>query len=80
MIETRKIFKSAEELAEALAQDVASWLQASIAHKDFAVLAVSGGSTPKPFFAALSMREIEWSKVQITLVDERQVPEDNAHW
>jgi 6-phosphogluconolactonase len=77
MIETRQKFKSGLELATALAQDVAIWLRAAIVEKDFAVLAVSGGSTPKPFFAALSQLKLEWSKVQITLVDERQVAEDN---
>jgi 6-phosphogluconolactonase len=78
MIEMRRIFKSGTELAEGLALDVASWLRAAITEKDFAVLAVSGGNTPKPFFAALSKANLDWSKVQITLVDERQVPEDNA--
>ncbi len=78
MITEKCIFKTGVELANRLADDVATWLRAAIAKKDFAVLAVSGGSTPKPFFAKLSTIQLDWSKVQITLVDERQVPEDNA--
>lgn len=77
MIIEKRIFKTNTELAHGLAIDVATWLRAAIAKKDFAVLAVSGGSTPMPFFAQLSNMQLEWSKVQITLVDERQVPEDN---
>lgn len=78
MIAERHIFNTGAELAHRLAEDVASWLRAAITKKGFAVLAVSGGSTPQLFFAALSQIDLEWSKVQITLVDERQVPEDNA--
>ena len=50
----------------------------AIAARGFAVLAVSGGSTPKPFFQALSKLKLEWQYVQITLVDERQVDETSA--
>jgi 6-phosphogluconolactonase len=39
------------------------------------VIAVSGGSTPKAFFKALSTKALDWTKVTITLVDERFVPE-----
>ncbi len=75
MIETRRDFKSGAELAKALAGDVALWLRDAIAERGFAVLAVSGGSTPKPFFVSLSQLKLEWKNVQITLVDERQVDE-----
>ncbi len=75
MIETRRSFKSSAKLAEALASDVAGWLVDAIAERGFAVLAVSGGTTPKPFFVALSHHKLEWKNVQITLVDERQVDE-----
>jgi 6-phosphogluconolactonase len=78
MIAEKRIFKTSVELALKLAEDVAGWLRAAIVKKDFAILAVSGGSTPKPFFVHLSNMQLDWSKVQITLVDERQVPEDNA--
>lgn len=77
MIETKRLFKSAHKLSEALAKDVSGWLQSAIATKGYAVLAVSGGSTPKPFFTALSKAVLDWSKVQVTLVDERQVEEQS---
>jgi 6-phosphogluconolactonase len=77
MIETRRIFASGAELAAGLAADVAGWLRSAIVGQGYAVLAVSGGSTPKPFFIALSQMKLDWAKVQVTLVDERQVGEDN---
>lgn len=77
MIAQKNIFASDAELAKSMAADVASWLQSAIEMKGSAVIAVSGGSTPKLFFAALSNAKIDWAKVTITLVDERAVPEDN---
>jgi 6-phosphogluconolactonase len=67
-------FESGTELAEALADKVAGALAMAITARGTATLAVSGGSTPKAFFAALSKRPIDWEKVTVTLVDERMVP------
>jgi 6-phosphogluconolactonase len=41
------------------------------------VLAVSGGKSPVPFFHALRSQPLDWSRVMITLVDERFVPADH---
>lgn len=70
-------FETASALAEALADRVATTLTAAIAARGEATLAVSGGSTPKAFFEALSSRSIDWPNVKVTLVDERFVPADN---
>ena len=75
MIEAERIFEAREALAEGLARDVADELARAIAAKGKATLAVSGGTTPKLFFEKLSMIDIPWSRVAVTLVDERQVPE-----
>ena len=77
MIAERHIFEDGPNLAAGLARKVAEILQIAVVGKGQAILAVSGGTTPKPFFQALSGVDINWSKVQITLVDERQVPEDS---
>ena len=66
-------FGNSGELAGALADTVASALAAAITARGSATLAVSGGNTPKAFFAALSKRPIDWDKVIVTLVDERMV-------
>jgi 6-phosphogluconolactonase len=67
-------FTDGAALASALASRVATTLADAIAARGRATLAVSGGSTPKRFFAELSDRAIDWDKVTITLVDERMVP------
>lgn len=75
MIRRHNTFATRADLAAALARDVAQALAARIAAAGSATLAVSGGTTPALFFTALSLQEIEWSHVTVTLVDERQVPE-----
>ena len=77
MIEAERIFEAREALAEGLARDVADELARAIEAKGRATLAVSGGTTPKLFFDKLSMIDIPWSRVSVTLVDERQVPESS---
>lgn len=66
-------FNSRNELDESLASHVASELTKAIAEKGKASIAVSGGSTPKGFFKALSQFDLAWDKVTITLADERWV-------
>lgn len=77
MAHQMKIFETGAALAAGLADAVASALARAIAKKGVATLAVSGGSTPKAFFEALSTRQLDWPKVKVTLVDERFVAEDN---
>ena len=77
MITARHHFTRAEELAENLAITVAASLRQAVAAKQRATLAVSGGTTPQKFLAALSSQKLDWARVTITLVDERQVPESS---
>jgi 6-phosphogluconolactonase len=77
MAHTLHSFENGPALAEALADKVATTLAESIASRGSATLAVSGGSTPKAFFEALSKKPLDWSNVSVTLVDERFVPADN---
>lgn len=72
----RRDFADKQQLADALADAVAADLKAGVAARGIAALAVSGGSTPARFFAALSQRDdVAWDKVAVTLVDERWVDE-----
>lgn len=69
---------SADSLAQELAADVAEQLKLAIQERQRAILVVSGGSTPKPFFFHLSNIELDWENVLVTLADERCVaPEDS---
>jgi 6-phosphogluconolactonase len=61
------------ELTLALADFVESELSTAVAKRGQASLVVSGGSTPKPLFEALSHRSLTWDKITITLADERWV-------
>jgi 6-phosphogluconolactonase len=70
-------FADAAALAASLADEVAAHLETAIRDRGTASIAVSGGSTPKKFFEALATRDIDWSKVTVTLVDERFVPADS---
>ncbi len=73
MVVKRHTFASADALAEGLADAVAANLANGIRSRGMGVVAVSGGSTPKRFFTALSMRKLDWKNVIVTLVDERWV-------
>lgn len=66
-------FENSGILAKQLADDVARRLQRRIDEKGRACLAVSGGKTPIGFFRALAQQDIPWSRILITLVDERWV-------
>lgn len=70
-------FTDNQALALALAERLADDLRHAIATRGHALIAVSGGSTPKHLFEKLSRQSLDWSKVQVTLVDERWVPESN---
>jgi 6-phosphogluconolactonase len=65
---------SAEALNLHVAQDIAQRLNAAIQTRGFAVLSVSGGKSPVGLFEALRVIDIDWSRVRVTLVDERCVP------
>jgi 6-phosphogluconolactonase len=72
---TTHSFTDCDAQAVALAERVATLLREALSNRGHALLAVSGGSTPKDFFAQLSRESLDWSKVRITLVDERWVPD-----
>ncbi len=61
-------------LAESFAQTVAANLRAAIDSRGHALIGLSGGSTPKEFLRHLSNQELDWSRVTITLCDDRWVP------
>jgi 6-phosphogluconolactonase len=65
---------SQAELNVRLAQDIAQRLSTAIQTRGFAVLSVSGGKSPVALFETLRVIDIDWSRVRVTLVDERCVP------
>ena len=74
---TTHSFTDCQAQAVALAERVAVRLRAGLIERGRAVLAVSGGSTPKEFFSRLAQAALDWENVQVTLVDERWVPDSD---
>jgi 6-phosphogluconolactonase len=73
----RREFANGEALAHGLAEWTAARLREAIATRGVALLIVSGGKSPARFFDLLSNLDLEWSKVVITLADERRVADDS---
>jgi 6-phosphogluconolactonase len=73
----RREFADGEELAHGLADWTAERLRVAIAAQGVALLIVSGGKSPARFFELLSDMELDWTRVAVTLADERRVPDDS---
>ena len=71
-------FRDAAAWADACAVRLAGALSAALAETGKAVFAGSGGSTPSPIYARLAEAPLDWSRVAVTLVDERYVPESSS--
>ena len=68
---------NSDSLALDLSQNINEILVETIKKRGRASIAVSGGSTPIPLFEALSNLDLDWSKVDLTLVDDRWVSSDH---
>ncbi len=66
-------FDSRQQLLDSLYESVREAMQKDLAENPSVTMMLSGGSTPGPLYQRLSQAELEWSRVQITLVDERWV-------
>jgi len=62
-------------LALSMAQKIAQQLMQALAVRPRASLAVSGGRTPLAMLKQLSLQDLDWHRVDITLADERWVDE-----
>ncbi len=70
-------YDNAALAAAALAEQIVAALRIGLSWRGAASLAVPGGRTPVGLFRALRDAELDWSKVTITLTDERWVPESD---
>lgn len=71
-------FASREALEQALAARIVALLRQGIAARGQGALVVSGGRTPAGLFQRLANADLDWSRVLITLADERWVPADHV--
>ncbi len=70
-------FSTTESMTNQLANNIVSDLTQAIASNGQASLLVSGGKSPIALFAQLSQATLDWSKVTISLVDDRWVGADH---
>lgn len=66
-------YEDADELADAVAGDVAFIIESAIDARGSAVIALAGGSTPKPILEKLAQAALDWKRVTIIPTDERVV-------
>jgi len=67
-------FSSTQDLVVRLSDQITLCLDQEIQQRGSAVLAVSGGNSPKALYSHLRNQVLDWEKVTIVLVDERCVP------
>ncbi len=67
-------YEDAEELAEAVAGDVAFIIESAIDARGSAVIALAGGTTPVPILEKLAQTQLDWKRVMIIPTDDRLVP------
>ena len=67
-------YDDAEEMAAAVASDIAFVIESAIDARGSAVIALSGGKTPIPIYAKLAEAKIDWKRVTIIPTDDRIVP------
>ncbi|WP_299924799.1 6-phosphogluconolactonase [uncultured Pelagimonas sp.] len=64
-------------LAIDLANQLSDDLEEALHHEDRVAMAVPGGTSPGPVFDDLCGSDLDWSRVDVLLSDERWVPEDH---
>jgi len=69
----KPIIHEGGDIAANAAMAIAAVLREALRIRGIASLIVSGGSSPKPVYEALSKENLDWAKVTISLVDERWV-------
>ncbi len=60
-----------------IARDVADRLRSALTQRGRALLCVSGGRSPIALLEALRQEDLDWSRVQVGLADERCVAQDH---
>ncbi len=73
-----KEFDNKPALIKAVSRHLADCLDKAVAARGRACMALSGGSTPMPVYAALGATQLDWSRVSAVPTDERWVPAHHA--
>ena len=70
-------FPDAHEASREAAKFIAARCRRAVKASGRFTLAVSGGTSPLPMFAALSVEDLPWDRVHLFQADERLVPADS---
>ncbi|MDB5736537.1 MAG: 6-phosphogluconolactonase, partial [Sphingomonas bacterium] len=70
-------YDTAEEMAEAVAGDVAFIIESALDARGECLLALPGGNTPLPIYEKLKAVKLKWKYVTIFPGDDRMVAVDN---
>src|SRR5271167_1085274 len=71
-------YEDPKETAAACSRKILDGLKETLANRERAALAVSGGTTPKLLFADMAKSGFDWSRTHLFWVDERGVPPTDA--
>lgn len=71
-------YPDSEMMMMRLADVLAGQIKQALLTNDRASVAVPGGTTPGPIFDSLCAVDLDWSRVDVMLTDERWVPETSA--
>ncbi|MEL6439643.1 MAG: 6-phosphogluconolactonase [Cyanobacteria bacterium J06621_8] len=77
MKKSLEVLSSKEALIAKALTIVTQRIEAAVQERGGCAIALAGGSTPKPLYAALSQQNLPWSKIHIFWGDERYVDPDN---
>jgi 6-phosphogluconolactonase len=68
------VYPDRQALIDATLHSIVERVRTAIAERQTCSIALSGGSTPEPLYAALAQQDLPWSQMQIFWGDERYVP------
>lgn len=69
----RNVYSNIDELAHGFADYATEILSTALKKQQLASLIVPGGNTPRAYLPALAAKQLPWSRITITLSDERWV-------
>lgn len=77
MNKTVEVYTSVSELVQRALELILSKVETAIRERGQFTIALSGGSTPKPLYEAMSVQKLPWDKIHVFWGDERYVPPDH---
>ena len=73
MIQKVDIYPDRQALIAAALMAIVTRIHTAIDERQSCTIALSGGSTPQPLYAALAQADLPWDRIQIFWGDERYV-------